>query len=470
MFFHSPATSSILAASFIGRRNLVLLSPNLLHICSKREVDAVAAHELAHFRQRRRLIQYFFLLAMLGILLAGALVDQRFQFWLVLPAAVCVLLMSAGKRRLEFAADRFSFSITGDPQAMAAALAKISAANHTPPSGSRLRELFLSHPWPEKRIRRLGAGLDIGQTSPSLPAYSIDAPASAASGRPVALFAQTLVGFIRFLLSRTWLAAIVAGALAQFSESATFLALLFLAAVTAGYFAIAALWTRRLTRVQTKIHASLVKLHGAVWTPAPLCGMSPGIGRTIFDVGYDWDLGLLRTSGGSLCYAGDRASFAIPCASIDRIERLPGPAIRWKRKKVICIHFRSVGTPSIALNSKTDLFDWLRQWHAAGSVDTPVDCDFSPIGSVNWPQGQIVRRRVIRPVEFLRYLAAAVIPPGLAASFLFGWNLSPPSILPAAVAFALCCLFLGLGVVTREDVLVPAKQEKELASSSQSTR
>jgi heat shock protein HtpX len=461
MLWHGVTNSDTLAAAVVGRRKLIVLSPNLLKLCSKREVDAIAAHELAHFRQRRRLILFVFVVLIGWILTWAAAVEQRFQFWAVLPAAACVLLFSAWKRSQEFVADRFSTSITGDPEAMAAALAKISAANRTPLRGSPLRELFMTHPWPEKRIRRLGASLDIGQRSPSLPAY-----AEVPSQRPVLGFAQTLAQFLPFILTRIWLTSILAAACAQWIPAPV----VFLVAVAVGYFAIAALWSRRLRQAEAKVRAALLELHGPAWTDATLCGMSPGVGQTIFDVGYEWDIGLVRASGNSLCYAGDRASFALARGEVDRIELLPGPPIRWKPGKVIGLRLRA-GTPeSVTLSSRTNLFDSLRQWHASADAGMPLAGNLPSVTSVSWPKGLIVRQQVIGAGEFLRYLVAAAVPAWLMSCILWGWQLSLVSTLPPAVALALVCLFLGRGAVLKQDVLVTPQQEREMLSSSQSMR
>lgn len=466
MLWNNPPGSLAIAAAVIGRPTMILISTNLLKACSKREVDAIAAHELAHFRQGRRWILILFLLGMGGILVWAASVEQRLQFWAMLPASIVGLLLSACKRRLEFAADRFSAQLTGDPQAMAGALVKLGAINQTPLCGSALREVFLTHPWTEKRVQRLGVSLADAESSPSTPAYTADALAAEATpNRPMAVLLRTLVQFVPFLQARIWLVAILAGLCDWLLHPATMVSsLLFLAAVSGGFFGISAWWARRLKQAAVKVRASALDLHGSGWTEAPLCGMAPGIGHTIFDSGYAWDMGLVRISGGALCYAGDRASFALQRAAINGIDLLPGPPVRWKRSQAICIRLRS-GTPaSIALNvfpdsadARTQLLEVLRRWHQDGEFEPRTPCDFASIESVSWPQGQIVRKRVLSVKYFSRLLFAAAVLPQ-AGMFLWAWNRSSSlMMLPSAVGVALICLFFGRGVVLTQDALVAQK-------------
>jgi hypothetical protein len=321
-------------------------------------------------------------------------------------------------------------------------------------------EIFMSHPWTEKRLHRLGVGLDIAEESPSTPTYAIDSISS--PDRPVAVLLQGLATFARFLLVRIWVAAFVAGACAWLLPAAA-AGLVFVAAVAIAFFSISSLWTRRLKQLAGKVRGSAVNLHGCDWPEAPLCGMSPGLGRTIFDSGYDWDMGLLRLSDDGLCYAGDRAAFALPRTAIDRIELRPGPPVRWKRGQVISVRLRSANpeflTFKVSLNfadavsssRQQELFESMRRWHAGENAGSQPACGLPPIDAASWPKSSGTRRRIVSVRHFLRYLLLAVIPTVLAVWIVWGRSFTPQAIVPPAVAAALMSLLLGRGVLLQED-------------------
>jgi hypothetical protein len=394
-------------------------------------MDAIVAHELAHFRQWRRALRFVFLLIMVAILLSAAAVDQRLQIWALLPVSVCVLLQRAWKRRLEFAADRFSAQLTGTPEAMAASLVKLDSLNGVPIRGSRLHELFLSHPWTERRLQRLGVGLETAQSSPSVPAYAIDSE-EAFSNRPVAVLLQALAKYGPFLHLRIWAISLAAGGCAWvLHASAMTCGLVLIAAVTIGFVALSKLWSRRVAHADGEVRASLVKLHGFDWPESPLWGLSPGEGRTIFDSGYDWDMGLVQLSQEALCYAGDRASFALPRAAVGHIELRPGPPIQWRRGKVICIRIKS-GTPecitlrrlSIGNNAGfpalPESFNSLQQWVEGGRAEPRPGCGLPSFDSVTWPKRRTASERVLPVRDFLRSVVAAVVPAWLTSSIILG--------------------------------------------------
>ena len=165
----------------------VAATTGILHILTRRELRGVLAHELAHVRHRDILISTI-AATMAGAIVAlaqfGGLFGARdsegrsnplaaLLIMLVAPFAAALIQMAISRTR-EFDADAGGAQISGDPEALASALAKIeraargevlpAAEEHpataqmmiiNPLSGGGLSGLFATHPDTGERIRRL---------------------------------------------------------------------------------------------------------------------------------------------------------------------------------------------------------------------------------------------------------------------------------------------------------------------------
>ena len=168
----------------------VAATTGLLNALDRDEIAGVMAHELAHIRNRDTLIMT------LTATIAGAIgMLGNFAFFfggnrgrdnpmgaigtiamLILAPLGAMLVQMAISRTREYAADRGGAEISGQPQALASALEKISAfarrvpnqaaeANPAtahlfiinPLSGARMDNLFSTHPATENRIAELMA-------------------------------------------------------------------------------------------------------------------------------------------------------------------------------------------------------------------------------------------------------------------------------------------------------------------------
>lgn len=166
----------------------VAATTGILRLLTARELRGVMAHELAHVKNRDTLISTLSAsvagaisaLAQFGMLVGGGNNSQRsvhpaVQLIMVILAPLAAMLIQmAISRAREFGADRGGAQISGDPEALASALAKIEAyARGTPLptaelhpetaqmmivnplSGGDLAGLFRTHPATEERVRRL---------------------------------------------------------------------------------------------------------------------------------------------------------------------------------------------------------------------------------------------------------------------------------------------------------------------------
>ncbi len=163
----------------------VAATTGILRLLTPRELRGVMAHELAHVKNRdiltstisATLAGAISALAQFGMLFGGDRERPNMVVQLVVmilaPLAASLIQMAISRAR-EFGADRGGAEISGDPEALAAALRKIEAhargtSLHTadlhpetaqmmiinPLSGGDLAGLFRTHPATEQRVARL---------------------------------------------------------------------------------------------------------------------------------------------------------------------------------------------------------------------------------------------------------------------------------------------------------------------------
>ena len=167
----------------------VAVTTGLLNSLSPDEVAGVVAHELAHIANRDTLIMTITAtiagaISMLGnFAMFSGLGGNRENNGLgmigtlamvILAPLAAMLVQMAISRTREYSADNLGARISGEPLALASALAKISSLAHAIPndtaerspatahmfiinplSGARMDNLFSTHPAPENRIAAL---------------------------------------------------------------------------------------------------------------------------------------------------------------------------------------------------------------------------------------------------------------------------------------------------------------------------
>ncbi len=168
----------------------VAATRGILQLLSERELRGVMAHELAHVRHRDILISTIAatmagaisMLANFAMFFGGRDSEGRpanplasILVMFLAPLAAALIQMAISRAR-EFEADRGGAEISGDPNALADALAKIDAYARgipmytaeahpetaqmmimNPLSGNGIKSLFSTHPATEERIARLRA-------------------------------------------------------------------------------------------------------------------------------------------------------------------------------------------------------------------------------------------------------------------------------------------------------------------------
>ncbi|MEA3389599.1 zinc metalloprotease HtpX [Sphingobium sp. CCH11-B1] len=161
----------------------VAATTGLLSVLSREEVAGVMAHELAHVKNRDTLVMTMVatiagaisMLANFGLFFRGGEreghgnIAATLLAVIVAPFAAMIVQMAISRTR-EYGADRLGAQISGNPNALASALAKISGqaqaipnpvAERNPAAAqlyivpTHVSELFSTHPATEKRIAAL---------------------------------------------------------------------------------------------------------------------------------------------------------------------------------------------------------------------------------------------------------------------------------------------------------------------------
>src|SRR5262249_26400242 len=167
----------------------VAVTTGLLEALTREEVAGVISHELAHVKNRDTLTMTITatiagaisMLAQFGMFFGGGHRENHhglgmigsLALMILAPIAAMIVQMAISRTR-EYAADRMGAGISGHPEWLASALAKIDAAAHQVPnevvernpatanlfivnplSGSTMDNLFATHPATENRITAL---------------------------------------------------------------------------------------------------------------------------------------------------------------------------------------------------------------------------------------------------------------------------------------------------------------------------
>lgn len=140
----------------------VMLSEDLVSRLSRREVDAIVAHELGHLKHKHPIFLVTGLMLAVAvsifigsfIKLSGPLAGAQ---GIVRPVVLLVCFMGYFylSRRFEFTADAEAVELTKDPQAMITALKEITRHNLMPLEWNQFGEKLLTHPSTRKRAEAI---------------------------------------------------------------------------------------------------------------------------------------------------------------------------------------------------------------------------------------------------------------------------------------------------------------------------
>lgn len=321
-----------LPVAFAMRYRGVLLSSGLLASLSRREVDAIVAHELSHLRHPSVATAKVAGFMLPGAIVLGFLVPGSRQ-WMPLLLPPFFLVHRAARRRNERQADADAVTWSGDAEALITGLTRVTRAIGLPLEWPAWVNPLMPHPSTMERVRGAAAqGRIREERFQQLLAAAEDPPrdcypvagSSAPKGDVFTPAARARLSVRISLLARA--APIVCGVAAPF--------LGYLAALLMGTVGVvlAAEWT--LWKARRRARASMPG-HPGVFT-----GFSPSLESRIYDGSYDYDWGFAAFEGDCLVFRGDRGSWSVGRGEIERIW-LAKPAFAWMPRPLVGFQTRS---------------------------------------------------------------------------------------------------------------------------------
>jgi len=368
-----PPSKSRMANAYARSGRSILLTHHLLSHLTRKEVDAVIGHELAHIKKDHP--------RLLGFALVGGYTAVAFPYFAFSPppqwkplfdllfVAVPLLTYYFVARRFEFIADATAVGVTGDPESMITCLAKIHRLNSLPLHWNRWSEKFLTHPSTARRAQAIARLANLSNervaqllTEPVASSGHLQIASDASLFYPLATsgsIAQKVFSteFKQSISLRSYLLlfAVVAALPALLLRICDLLNLFnsgFFAFVLSLLISVALLLvllnflpflgasrlaSRMLSRAETEgvIPPELLRGDAAL-----LVGLSPGPAPRIFEGNYSWDAGHLFFSGERLCYVGEESQFSLCRDHVVAVKLGPGfPG--WFRARSLYIIWRN---------------------------------------------------------------------------------------------------------------------------------
>lgn len=392
--FVIPSGKGQVANAYAAKNRIVMFTDYLLEHLNKREVDGVAAHELAHLRYKHPakmgaaliavifLPQYFnwlatTLMSLMSIPLSllpltgrTGFMNVTVQMWKGLHAFEQwsqrdLLLLTLGmtgfyflSRHFEYVADATAVRLTGNAEAQITGLLKVNRLNLTPIRWGKASESWLTHPATVRRAERMAAagGLAPERLQQILQEYDSQrgaAPLVPAEDRysvPAAGDDERLRAAVRDR-SRTqakmWinLAAYVVPPAAfsllmqklHLADYAAFAAYLAGIGITAVFVSLVSVWLGESGKARQK--RRLAERFAREGVPAGLAGditvgFAPGPHPRIYGTKYHWDTGFLILSKDRLQFVGEQVKFSFTRAEIEGIVIGRGGPSWWKFLRV----------------------------------------------------------------------------------------------------------------------------------------
>jgi len=354
----------------------ILLSDRLLRLLSQRETEAVMAHEAAHLRPMQRIMVSAAPMVAAAAILTGSLWPQTKVAMPFLPI-LSLLLWRALRRTLEYDADANAVRATGDPEALIAALTRISSVTGMPLEWGRAAGLFLPHPSMKARFRSIArngrlsaARVDevVTATSaiPPLPGFTSPFSESPAADSGMLSVHRERLSKRLMLLSKVFpiLAGVAFAAVERFRRPDA-LTLVAHAAVWCAASAVA-FWVVYELIVGSERGRLRNQLPDAQRKGSILAGLATPGELRYYEGMYHYDLGLMRIDGGSLNFAGTRCSFSIGSSDAKRVWLASGPR-HWMPRKIVCIEYQLKGGETGVVSIQSISLQSMERWFWPGT-------------------------------------------------------------------------------------------------------
>ena len=391
--FVLPTGKSQVANAYASGNRVVMFTDYLLQHLTKREVEGVAAHEIAHIQLGhvgKRALTFYAALILPGLLSGfiqgfihsnsrgrtsavgaiGHAYAAATWFWQwsqrdFILMLLALLVFYCVSRRFEYAADERGAELTGDAESQISGLLKLSRLNLMPIQWGKGTGTWLTHPSMVRRAERIAAssGMPADQLQAILERHRMEvqggphaAPASddhyaipEATDPEHLASAAKKHGSHQFKLWTSLLMHVVPPALFALAvhgfdlQGNPAVLVYFIGAVltpilSITYSAVLGVQGRHAEKVRL---ADRFRRNGvSVGDTSIAVGFSPGAVVRFYGTNYyNWDIGLLDLSDTGLSYHGEQIQFSISPTQIDGIcigqggpswWRFPRIYIRWK--------------------------------------------------------------------------------------------------------------------------------------------
>ena len=463
LYVSFSARSQAANAFALPGRSIFLTAP-LIRSLSKREVNAVMAHELSHARHTNRGAWTALCIAMLFCetpakeflyMLPGGLLAA-----LILPIGMFFAAM-LGLRKREFLADAKAARLTSDPRAMISSLARIARNNDRPLQMNKFVEWFASHPSTPRRIQALAAAwrLDPAEvqalTVNDDPGehYEIPAQESAANlftpawqSMNAGIYGWSIVfGSCASGLLAAWLIEPISGSR--------------IAALAGGVVLACALTKSLAATVMARNYAHLSrKLKAKLGVGGQIVGLAPDSQARIYGAYRFSDAGLLRFENGRLCYQSERITIALNPIDVVEVGMVAAAPSSWFRRQPM-VRFRNPESGQIQgfilhpvdwLATQQRLFRSIQRWTTSQSVpDKTLLQGFNPVA------GQPFRSPPIAGVARGFIVTGGIT---LAAAIVIGYVFHAPWRFAALAPAITGCAYLSMmlpGMLYRSQEIAP---------------
>lgn len=353
-----PLRRERMANAFAVSGGVVMVADELLDRMSRREVDAVLAHEISHLEHHHPILT---LLVAAAVGALAGMVPASLGLPYSWPVGIVMFWLTYlfVARRCEFAADAGAAALTGDPESMISSLGLLARLNEVPLAWGRGLRWLVTHPTTEARGMAIGrrAGLAPERVAellenglPSTERYGrrerpgeearvfSSAWKSAMLGRlSLALLAVSVVAPAAGLALARALGLEVPPAVAYVTGAVLSLAGVLLVFDNLG--------ARIVSRLEKALRGRLAGSSGETTAEAMspqgdlFVALSPGDRARVYEGFLDWDLGLLTIGPHRLHYRGEQITFDLPRSSVRAIEigaaspawiRAPRVIVRWQ--------------------------------------------------------------------------------------------------------------------------------------------
>ena len=329
------------------RWGVVILNESLLLTFSRREVDAIVCHELSHINAIPKGAMPNATITVAWFLITSTVLASQFVKGVADITPLLMLsayfLFKLWRRGEERKADLDSVRWCGDPEGLIMGLARMSYANSMPLEWSAPISWFVSHPSTMERFQAIAraGGVSVSRIEELLvearretdEIYPLEQDITEDAAFPPALRRTLQTRLTRYgLLSPVGIALPVVWFL-QFAgfEGWDLFALASLLAMVAFYL----LFEQIAASVRGNARLRALAKYGE----GTFVGFTPYADPRIYNGMFHYDFGLVRASGQSLEFIGDRLRFTLDRRLVPRVWIGNGPR-HYAPRKVVCIEYR----------------------------------------------------------------------------------------------------------------------------------